>query len=116
MTMENKLSLEGLIFQATKINVENNVLTITLNRPEKKNALNNVMMNEICYALSYAKQEREIRVVIIGAEGDGVSRSLLESCDDVCSIPIYGLVECLNVAVATGITLYQIKKLIKKTK
>ena len=57
--MENKLSLEGLIFQATKINVENNVLTITLNRPEKKNALNNVMMNEICYALSYAKQERE---------------------------------------------------------
>ena len=54
--------------------------------------------------------------VIIGAEGEGVSRSLLESCDDVCSIPIYGSVECLNVAVATGITLYQIKKLIKKTK
>ena len=52
--------------------------------------------------------------VIIGAEGEGVSRSLLESCDDVCSIPIYGSVECLNVAVATGITLYQIKKLIKK--
>ena len=57
--MKNKLSLEGLIFQATKIKVENNVLTITLNRPEKKNALNNVMMNEICYALSYAKQERK---------------------------------------------------------
>jgi 23S rRNA (guanosine2251-2'-O)-methyltransferase len=54
--------------------------------------------------------------VIIGAEGEGVSRSLLESCDDICSIPIYGSVECLNVAVATGITLYQIKKLIKKTK
>lgn len=68
--MENKLSLEGLVFQATKIGIENNVLTITLNRPEKKNALNNVMMNEICYALSYAKQEREIRVVIIAAEGD----------------------------------------------
>ena len=68
--MENKLSLEGLRFQATKINVDNNVLTITLYRPEKKTALNNVMMNEICYALSYAKQEREIRVVIIGGEGD----------------------------------------------
>ena len=53
--MDNKLTLEGLVFQATKINIENNVLTITLNRPEKKNALNNVMMNEICYALSYAK-------------------------------------------------------------
>tara|TARA_B100001769_G_scaffold63535_1_gene47156 strand:+ start:179 stop:928 length:750 start_codon:yes stop_codon:yes gene_type:complete len=54
--------------------------------------------------------------VIMGAEGEGVSRSLLESCDEICSIPIYGSVECLNVAVATGITLYHIKKLIKKHK
>ena len=67
---KTKLSLEGLTFQATKINEAKNVLTITLNRPEKKNALNNVMMNEICYALAYAKQERSIRVVIIAAEGD----------------------------------------------
>ena len=28
------------------------------------------MMNELNYALAYAKQEREIRVVVIGAEGD----------------------------------------------
>ena len=68
--MNDKLSLDGLNFEATKIDISNNVLTITLNRPEKKNALNNVMMNEICYALSYAKQEREIRVVVIAAEGD----------------------------------------------
>ena len=67
---EKNLSLKGLNFQATKIEEKNNILTITLSRPEKKNALNNVMMNEICYALSYAKQEREIRVVIIAAEGD----------------------------------------------
>jgi len=66
----DKLSLEGLDFQATKVNIKNNILTITLNRPEKKNALNNVMMNELNYALAYAKQEREIRVVIIDAEGD----------------------------------------------
>ena len=56
--------------EATKINVSNHILTITLNRPQKKNALNNVMMNEINYALAYAKQERAIRVVIIAAEGD----------------------------------------------
>lgn len=68
--MIEKLSLEGLNFEATKIDISNHVLTITLNRPEKKNALNNVMMNEICYALCYAKQERRIRVVIIAAEGD----------------------------------------------
>ena len=67
--INKKLSLNGLIFKATKINVSNNILTITLNRPEKKNALNNVMVNEINYALAYAKQEREIRVVVISAVG-----------------------------------------------
>ena len=67
---QKTLSLEGLNFQATKIKESNNILTIILNRPEKKNALNNVMVNEICYLLAYAKQERSVRVVIIAAEGD----------------------------------------------
>ena len=65
-----KLSLEGLKFSATKINIKNKIMTITLDRPEKKNALNNVMMNEINYALAYAKQEKAIRVVIFAANGD----------------------------------------------
>ncbi len=70
MMNKKNLSLEGLEFKATKIITKDNVLTITLNRPEKKNALNNVMMNEINYAFAYAKQERSIRVVVIAAEGD----------------------------------------------
>ena len=45
-----KLSLKGLQFSATEINIKNNIMEITLNRPEKKNALNSVMMNEINYA------------------------------------------------------------------
>ena len=65
-----KLSLEGLKFTATEIDIANNIMTITLNRPEKKNALNNVMMNEINYALAYAKQEKSVRVVIFAAKGD----------------------------------------------
>jgi len=65
-----KLSLEGLKFIATEIDITNNIMTITLNRPEKKNALNNVMMNEINYALAYAKQEKSVRVVVFAAKGD----------------------------------------------
>ena len=65
-----KLSLEGLDFQAIKLDIANNIITLTLNRPKKKNALNNVMMNELNYALAYAKQESSIRVVVIAAEGD----------------------------------------------
>ena len=67
--MEN-LSLEGLDFKTILLDIKNNILTITLNRPEKKNALNNVMMNELNYALAYAKQESSIRVVVIAAEGN----------------------------------------------
>ena len=80
-----KLSLDGLIFKSTEIDIKNNIMNITLNRPEKKNALNNVMMNEINYALAYAKQERSVRVVIISAKGDifcagaDLSRSKSES-------------------------------------
>ena len=33
---QEKLSLKGLNFQATKIEENKNILTITLNRPEKK--------------------------------------------------------------------------------
>ena len=52
-----KLSIENLTFQATKIDVSNHILTITLNRPEKKNALNNVMMNEIMHLHMPNKKE-----------------------------------------------------------
>jgi enoyl-CoA hydratase/carnithine racemase len=67
--MEN-LSLEGLDFKTILLDIKNNIMTITLNRPKKKNALNNVMMNELNYALAYAKQESSIRVVVIAAEGN----------------------------------------------
>ncbi len=54
--------------------------------------------------------------VILGSESQGISKSLLNLCDDIYSIPIYGTVECLNVSVATGITLYEIAKYLKKNK
>ncbi len=48
--MDNKnLSLEGLIFEAIELSVVNNIMCITLNRPEKKNAINPVMANEISW-------------------------------------------------------------------
>ena len=65
-----KISLKGLDFNTTLLDIKNYIMTITLNRPEKKNALNNVMMNELNYALAYAKQESSIRVVVIAAEGN----------------------------------------------
>ena len=65
-----KLSLEGLNFEAIDLEIKEKILTITLNRPEKKNAINNVMMNELNYSLAFAKQEDSIRVIVIAAKGD----------------------------------------------
>ncbi len=48
----------------------NNLLTLTLIRPTKKNAMCPQMMNEIAYALCYAHYTSEIWVIIIQAEGD----------------------------------------------
>ncbi|MFP6815388.1 MAG: enoyl-CoA hydratase-related protein [Pseudomonadales bacterium] len=69
MNGEN-LSLEGLVFEAIEIAQDGHVLTITLNRPERRNAINAAMTNELIYALDYARQERDIRVVVLAASGD----------------------------------------------
>lgn len=44
--------------------------------------------------------------LVIGAEGEGVSRLVLEACDKRISLPIRGQVESLNASVAAGILLY----------
>ena len=70
MTKTEKLSLESHIFETIQWHVNKHVLELTLNRPEKKNAINKAMANELIYALDYAAQEDNIRVVVIGATGD----------------------------------------------
>ena len=68
--MSEQLSLDGLIFECIALDVSGHIMTIVLNRPDRKNAINGTMANEIIYALDYAKQEHTIRVVVIGAKGD----------------------------------------------
>ena len=44
-------------------------LNLSLDRPEKKNALNPTLLNELAYALSYAHHQTNIRVVVLSANG-----------------------------------------------
>lgn len=46
--------------------------------------------------------------LIMGAEGSGLRRLTMESCDHLIRLPMRGQVESLNVSVATGVCLYEI--------
>ena len=48
--------------------------------------------------------------IIIGNEGNGMSRLVKESCDFVASIPMYGTVNSLNASVAAGIILFEVRR------
>ncbi|WP_300441022.1 enoyl-CoA hydratase-related protein [Christiangramia sp.] len=51
-------------------NIEDNILTITINRPKKLNALNRETIQELHNAFKSAKTNEEVKVVIITGSGE----------------------------------------------
>ena len=47
-------------------------------------------------------------VLVIGNEGNGMSRLVRESCDFNVTIPMYGEINSLNASVAAGIMIYEV--------
>ena len=56
-------------FLYIKTSLKGNIFEITLSRPEKRNAFTPTMADEITFALAYAKNQIEIRCIIIKAKG-----------------------------------------------
>jgi 23S rRNA (guanosine2251-2'-O)-methyltransferase len=48
--------------------------------------------------------------IVVGSEGEGISKGLLGHCDFLVSIPMSGEVNSLNAAVATGIIVFEAVK------
>jgi 23S rRNA (guanosine2251-2'-O)-methyltransferase len=48
--------------------------------------------------------------MVLGGEGRGVRRLTRDLCDELVHIPMSGTVESLNVSVATGIVLFELKR------
>jgi 23S rRNA (guanosine2251-2'-O)-methyltransferase len=48
--------------------------------------------------------------VVVGSEGDGISRLTLEKCDRRITLPMKGHIDSLNASVAAGILLYEVMR------
>ena len=49
-------------------------------------------------------------LLIVGNEINGVNQELLDLCDDALEIPQYGIKQSLNVAVAYGISVFELRR------
>ncbi|MDP4230495.1 MAG: enoyl-CoA hydratase-related protein [Bacteroidota bacterium] len=57
-------------FKLIKLHLEHPLLRITMNRPEKRNALSPEMMTEISAALESVAGDEDVRVIILTGEGN----------------------------------------------
>ncbi|MDC3322917.1 crotonase/enoyl-CoA hydratase family protein [Gammaproteobacteria bacterium] len=58
-------------YETIKYEIDNNILTISLNRPDKLNAFTGQMMDELISAFDSAGKDDEVRVIIVTGEGRG---------------------------------------------
>ncbi|WP_371821646.1 23S rRNA (guanosine(2251)-2'-O)-methyltransferase RlmB [Gemella sp. zg-1178] len=57
---------------------------------------------------NYTKIARDVPlVIVIGNEGDGISKSVSEACDFLYHLPMLGKTQSLNASVAAGIIMYE---------
>ncbi len=76
----------------------------------KDNGLNIVAADLAGEKLLYEVDLNIPLAVLMGSEGSGINRNLLEKADVLVKIPQKGAFDSLNVSVATGMFLYEIQK------
>jgi len=69
-TKTQTANIHNETFAFIEVNENDHVLTITLDREKKKNALHPQMINELAFAMQYAHHEPGVWVVVIQAKGN----------------------------------------------
>lgn len=64
------------------------------------------MEGEACYDLKLSGRT----AIVMGSEGTGMSRIVREHCDAFIKIPTEGHVDSLNVSVAAGVLMYEVRR------
>ena len=83
----NKVNNEN--FEFIKFNQQNYLITITLNRPQKRNAIHPQTINELAFLLQYIYYEKKIRVIVLESSGSVF-------CSGLDLDAIYGKAEAHN--------------------
>ncbi len=96
-------STMGAIFRVNVIECDDlcNTLTLTKNNGFKI-MVTSLKAKKSIYDVKYKK-----KVIVVGNEANGVSESVIKLADEKLIIPMRGKTESLNVAVATGVILYE---------
>lgn len=119
-----------MMFQSIQYAIQDRIATITLHRPEKRNALNDVMIRELFDANIDAENNEDVRVIVLQGSGGNFcagadlqyllqlqKNSVLENADDsrrlmqtlyrwkTCAKPTIALVEGNALAGGCGLAL-----------
>jgi tRNA G18 (ribose-2'-O)-methylase SpoU len=75
----------------------------------KKEGYNIIAIEQDKRSIDYRKVKTTIKnAIIMGPEVTGLSKKVLDKCDTIAEIPMYGKKESLNVSVACGIAVFRI--------
>ena len=96
-------STMGAIFRIKIIESENLIDTIkNIKKNHFKLIVTSLQTDNTIYDINYNK-----KIIVIGNEGNGVSKEIQDMADEKIKIPMLGKTESLNASVATGIVLYE---------
>jgi enoyl-CoA hydratase/carnithine racemase len=65
--------MEERDYQSLLVHQEGHVVTLTLNKPEKKNPLSQELVNELLWALDDAEADASVRVIVLTGAGNAFS-------------------------------------------
>ena len=66
---------------------------------------------ELCGTMNYQDAPYDGKVaLVVGSEGKGIPKMVIEHCDLVVKIPMYGKINSLNASVSAGLILYEAKR------
>jgi tRNA (guanosine-2'-O-)-methyltransferase len=106
---DNKKSKPSLRARADRIkDFRCKNLIAVIEQPEDLRNIGTIIRNVILHEADYTKLKK--LAVWFGNEGIGISRLALERSEFCVNIPMFGIIESLNLGTSSGIVFYEITK------